>query len=182
MWKWSKLMPAMRQIRFAIGVNGSREQGVGRGEFLGVGWEMGGAGGTANAVVCVQFVDVMAIYGTALLAFCHLLGMFVGDVLGVIFGVGSNVGGVGISMLALMGLRWFLGGRGWLGEERELGVRYWGVMYIPVVVAMAMQQDVVRALGSGVVAVTAAGLSVLACMGCVALMNRLGEGGRGDDV
>ncbi|HVS55472.1 MAG TPA: malonate transporter subunit MadL, partial [Casimicrobiaceae bacterium] len=40
----------------------------------------------------------MIIYGTALLAFCHLAGLFLGDLLGSLIGVKSNVGGVGIAM------------------------------------------------------------------------------------
>lgn len=115
----------------------------------------------------------MAIYGTALLAFCHLFGVVVGDLLGEWLGVRSNVGGVGIAMLTLILLRIRLHRWGWLTEAHEVGVHYWGALYIPVVVAMAMQQNVVSALSSGVVAVSAAGLSVLACMSCVAMINRL---------
>jgi len=36
----------------------------------------------------------MIIYGTALLAFCHLAGLFLGDLLGAAIGVKTNVGGV----------------------------------------------------------------------------------------
>ena len=39
----------------------------------------------------------MIIYGTALLAACHLIGLFLGDLLGALIGVKSNVGGVGIA-------------------------------------------------------------------------------------
>ncbi len=44
----------------------------------------------------------MIIYGTALLAFCHLAGLFLGDLLGAAIGVKTNVGGVGIAMLLLI--------------------------------------------------------------------------------
>lgn len=43
----------------------------------------------------------MIIYGTALLAACHLIGLFLGDLLGSAIGVKSNVGGVGIGLPAL---------------------------------------------------------------------------------
>ncbi len=115
----------------------------------------------------------MTIYGTALLAFCHLFGVVVGDLLGAFLGCRSNVGGVGIAMLTLILLRIRFRRWGWLTEAHEVGVHYWGALYIPVVVAMAMQQNVVSALDSGLVAVLAAGLSVVSCMACVALINRM---------
>src|SRR5258707_2269625 len=50
----------------------------------------------------------MTIYGVALLAICTLLGALLGDVLGVGLGVKTNVGGVGIAMMLLMGARVWL--------------------------------------------------------------------------
>ena len=44
----------------------------------------------------------MVIYGVALLSFCMLVGVFVGDLLGELIGVQANVGGVGIAMLLLI--------------------------------------------------------------------------------
>ena len=44
----------------------------------------------------------MMIYGTAVLAGCLIAGMIVGDVLGTLLGVDSNVGGVGFAMLLLI--------------------------------------------------------------------------------
>jgi len=44
----------------------------------------------------------VVIYGVALLSFCMLVGVFVGDVLGELIGVQANVGGVGIAMLLLL--------------------------------------------------------------------------------
>jgi malonate transporter MadL subunit len=49
----------------------------------------------------------MIIYGVALLAFCMLVGAFVGELIGRLIGIDANVGGVGISMLLLL----FLAGR-----------------------------------------------------------------------
>lgn len=115
----------------------------------------------------------MIIYGTALLASCHMLGILLGDLLGSLLGVQANVGGVGIAMLLLIVSRLYLGGKGWFSEASESGVHYWGALYIPVVVAMAMQQNVVAALRSGPMAVLAAVGSVLVCGLFVAIINRM---------
>jgi malonate transporter MadL subunit len=114
----------------------------------------------------------MIIYGTALLAICHLLGIFLGDVLGQALGVKTNVGGVGIAMLLLIGARLAMQKREILPKLTELGVEYWGAMYIPVVVAMAAQQDMVAALRGGPVALLAAILSVAVCAVVISAINR----------
>lgn len=44
----------------------------------------------------------MIIYGTAILAICHLLGDYLGNTLGMVLGVKANVGGVAISMILLI--------------------------------------------------------------------------------
>ena len=44
----------------------------------------------------------MIIYGVGLLALCTLVGVVVGDMLDVLFGVKSNFGGVGIAMILIM--------------------------------------------------------------------------------
>jgi malonate transporter MadL subunit len=114
----------------------------------------------------------MVIYGTALLALCHLAGIVAGDLLGRALGIPANVGGVGIAMLLLILSRLALRRMGWLSTASESGVHYWGALYIPVVVAMAMQQNVVAALRGGPLALAAATGSVLVCGLCVAAINR----------
>lgn len=114
----------------------------------------------------------MIILGTALLAVCHLLGIFLGDLLGQALGVKTNVGGVGIAMLLLIFARIAMHRRNILQRLTELGVEYWGAMYIPVVVAMAAQQDMVSALRGGPVALLAAIGSVVVCACVIALINR----------
>lgn len=114
----------------------------------------------------------MIIYGTALLALCHLLGIVLGDLLGQALGVKTNVGGVGIAMLLLISTRLYLHRRGWLSAATESGVSYWGALYIPVVVAMAAQQNVVAALRGGPVALIAAVGSVVLCGVFVSIINR----------
>jgi malonate transporter MadL subunit len=116
----------------------------------------------------------MIIYGTALLAVCHLLGVFLGDLLGSLIGVKANVGGVGIAMLLLISARPYLHKRGLMPNATEAGVGFWAAMYIPVVVAMAAQQNVVAALKGGPVAVISAVGAVLLCGCTIAIINRAG--------
>jgi malonate transporter MadL subunit len=114
----------------------------------------------------------MIIYGTALLAVCHLLGIFLGDLLGSLLGAKTNVGGVGIAMILLICARLWMHKRGLMPPQTEMGVGFWGAMYIPVVVAMAAQQNVVSALRGGPIALIAAFLTVLVCALCINLINR----------
>jgi malonate transporter MadL subunit len=114
----------------------------------------------------------MIIYGTALLAVCHLLGIFLGDLLGALLGAKTNVGGVGIAMILLICARLYMHKRGLMPAQTEMGVSFWGAMYIPVVVAMAAQQNVVSALRGGPIALLAAFGAVLSCALCIALINR----------
>lgn len=114
----------------------------------------------------------MALYGTALLAVCHLLGIFLGELLGRALGVQANVGGVGIAMLLLIGARLHGQHHGWLETKSTEGIHYWGALYIPVVIAMAMQQNVVKAISGGPMALLAAVSAVAACCVCVSLINR----------
>ena len=59
----------------------------------------------------------MIIYGVGLLALCTLVGIVVGDMLGVLFGVKSNVGGVGIAMILLIFIRIWMDKRGLMTIE-----------------------------------------------------------------
>ena len=117
----------------------------------------------------------MTISGVALLAICTLLGTFIGDVLGVAIGVKANVGGVGIAMLLLIFGRILLARRGLLSKGVKLGVEFWATIYIPIVVAMAAQQNVVAALKGGPVVVIAAVLTVGICFGILALISKMGR-------
>ncbi len=118
----------------------------------------------------------MIIYGVALLAICTLAGVIMGDMLGVLLGVKSNVGGVGIAMILLICARLWMHKRGGMTKDCEMGVGFWGAMYIPVVVAMAAQQNVVTALHGGPVAVLAAIGSVVICGCTIALISRTHKG------
>lgn len=115
----------------------------------------------------------MIVYGVALLGFCMLVGLVVGDLLGQLIGVQANVGGVGIAMLLLMVL-------GNLGSERfrlagptAEGIGFWSAMYIPIVVAMAAKQNVIGALDGGAMAIVAGVAAVVASFALVPVLSRM---------
>jgi malonate transporter MadL subunit len=116
----------------------------------------------------------MTISGVALLAICTLLGSLLGDWLGMALGVKANVGGVGIAMMLLIAGRLLLARRGLLSDGVKLGVGFWGALYIPIVIAMAAQQNVVSALKSGPLVLVAAIGTLIVCFAAVALISRLG--------
>ena len=103
----------------------------------------------------------MAIYGVALLSACMFLGIWVGQSLGVLIGLKSDVGGVGFAMLFLMLASEHLGKKKLMNAATEGGILFWSSMYIPIVVAMAMNQNVVQALSGGPCAITAGALGCL---------------------
>lgn len=115
----------------------------------------------------------MAIYGTALLALCTLLGAALGEVLGVALHVKANVGGVGIAMLLLIAAKAWLARQGRLTPGLRLGVEFWAVMYIPIVVAMAAQQNVLAAVEGGPMVVIAGVGAVTLCFALVAVLGRV---------
>ncbi|ACK52101.1 malonate transporter, MadL subunit [Methylocella silvestris BL2] len=117
----------------------------------------------------------MTIFGVALLSLCTLIGVFLGDLLGVALGVKANVGGVGIAMMLLIAVRIWLQKSGHLSHGVKLGIEFWGTMYIPIVVAMAAQQNVVKALSGGPLVLVTAVTAVSACFAATALLGRIGR-------
>ena len=122
----------------------------------------------------------MTIFGVALLSICTLIGVFLGDLLGVLLGVKANVGGVGLAMMLLIAARVWLQKSGQLTHGVKLGVEFWGTMYIPIVVAMAAQQNVVAALRGGPLVLVTAITTVTACFLATALLGRIGRERRSD--
>ncbi len=118
----------------------------------------------------------MVIYGVAILALCTVVGAVLGDLLGLAIGVKANVGGVGIAMLLLVAIRWWLVRRGALTPGFKLGVEFWSLMYIPIVVAMAAQQNVIAAVKGGPVVLIAGVIAVALSFACVPLL--AGRGSR----
>lgn len=117
----------------------------------------------------------MIVLGVALLATCTLIGVYLGDLLGLALGVKANVGGVGIAMILLIAARLWLSRRGRLSKGVQFGVEFWAGMYIPIVVAMAAQQNVVAAVSGGPIVLIAATGSLVLCFGAVALLSRIGR-------
>jgi malonate transporter MadL subunit len=117
----------------------------------------------------------MAIYGTALLSICLLLGLMLGKLLGFLAGIDANIGGVGFAMLLLILSTDWLRSRRKLKAETEAGVLFWAAIYIPVIVAMAACLNVRAALNGGWIAIVASVLTVVACVYLVPLVARLGR-------
>lgn len=117
----------------------------------------------------------MIIYGVAFLALCTLAGLFIGELLGKLLGVPANVGGVGIAMLLLIFIGSYLHKHGLMGAKSEQGVEFWSAIYIPIVVAMAAQQNVLGALSGGPMAILAGIAAVVLGFAMVPVLDRLGQ-------
>lgn len=114
----------------------------------------------------------MIIYGTALLAICHLLGDYFGNMLGILLGVKANVGGVAIAMILLIASKEVLARKGYLPKVTQFGVLYWSGMYIPIVVAMSAGQNVVAAMSGGMVGVVVAVISLVGTVLVIRWLNK----------
>jgi len=115
----------------------------------------------------------MAIYGTALLSICLLVGLFVGELFGQWLGINKNIGGVGIAMLLLVLSCDRLRQSGRLEQPSERGIIFWSSIYIPIVVAMAASQNVLGAVKGGKVAILAGVIAVIVSFALVPLINRM---------
>ena len=118
----------------------------------------------------------MIIYGVALLSFCMLAGVLLGDLLGNAIGVQANVGGVGIAMLLLVYLSSLKDHRWHLAAPTQSGIHFWSAMYIPIVVAMAAKQNVIAALTSGWMAIIAGVAAVVASFLLIPVIARFRPG------
>lgn len=116
----------------------------------------------------------MIIFGTALLCLCLLTGLVLGRLLGALLGVDADIGGVGIAMILLILGSDALQRRSLLQPPTEDGIRFWGQMYVPIVVAMAASQNVLGALSGGLMAALAGLCAVVLCFVLVAILARRG--------
>ncbi len=114
----------------------------------------------------------MAIYGVMLLSVCMFVGVLLGDILGVAVGVNSNIGGVGFAMLFLIILSDYMLERDMLSDKAQAGIEFWGMLYIPVVVAMTANQNVVAALSGGPMAILAGVLSVVVAFAFIPILEK----------
>lgn len=117
----------------------------------------------------------MIIYGVAILAICTLIGQFAGSILGVVLGVKANVGGVGFAMILLLVATDYLQRAKKMPAISAQGITFWTAMYIPVVVAMAAQQNVVAALKGGPAAILAGVLAVAVSFALIPVIDRIGK-------
>ncbi|MEH7086848.1 malonate transporter subunit MadL [Neobacillus drentensis] len=117
----------------------------------------------------------MVIYGVALLSFAYLAGQILGDLLGKLIGVKANVGGVGISIFLLLLLIEYSIKKGKLDIKSQEGLKFWGAMYIPIVVAMAAQQNVIAAVKGGPLALLAGVITVIIMFLLIPLLDKVGK-------
>ena len=103
-----------------------------------------------------------------------LIGFIIGESLGLLLGIGTNVGGVGFAMVCLLLTTDWLKKTGRLTEKMQKGISFWKGMYIPVVVAMSASQNVVSAISQGAVAIVAGAGAVCVVFLIMALISRTG--------
>jgi malonate transporter MadL subunit len=116
-------------------------------------------------------------YGFGIVAICMFIGSFLGMYMGKLLGISGNVGGVGFSMLILIILSNYLEGKGRvLHEKTQNGIKLLSALYIPVIVAMAAKQNVVRAVEGGSIALLAGGIATVGSMLLIPVILRLTSG------
>ena len=113
------------------------------------------------------------IYGVALLAACMFFGSLIGNLLGLVTGLGSDIGGVGFAMLLLLVVTNSKKITDKLPKGYEKGLEFWKAMYIPVVIAMSASQNVFQALSGGMIAVIAGIGAVGVAFLLLILLNRM---------
>ena len=114
----------------------------------------------------------MEIYGLGIIAACMFVGVFLGSIFAKLLGVSGDVGGVGIAMLLLVLVSNYIK----LDEKTQNGIKLISNLYIPIIVAMAATQNVVKALSGGAVAFLAGGVATVASFFLVPLLSRIGKG------
>ena len=117
----------------------------------------------------------MIIYGVALLSTCLVIGMLIGQALGAALGIDANVGGVGIAMLLLVLASNSVRFRPLSSGAAAQGIAFWSAMYIPIVVAMAAQQNVAAAASGGLLALVAGVAAVVVSFLLVPVISRIGN-------
>jgi malonate transporter MadL subunit len=116
----------------------------------------------------------MIIYGVALLSASMVLGLYIGELLGVAIGVQANVGGVGIAMLLLVLACSSPLFKSLTEGTSGSGIKFWSAMYIPIVVAMAARQNVVAAVDGGLLALLAGAAAVVVSFALVPVLSKIG--------
>jgi malonate transporter MadL subunit len=122
----------------------------------------------------------MVVYGVALLSACLILGMLIGEALGVWLQVEANVGGVGIAMLFLVFASNSSRFKSLIEGASGRGIEFWSAMYIPIVVAMAARQNVVAAFEGGITAIVAGVAAVVVSFALVPVLSKIGSKGESE--
>ena len=117
----------------------------------------------------------MSVYGVALLSGCLILGMLIGQSIGVALNVDANVGGVGIAMIFLVLASNSEKFKSLTDGAAGTGIKFWSAMYIPIVVAMAARQDVAGATEGGILALVAGVAAVTVSFALVPVLSRIGN-------
>ncbi len=112
------------------------------------------------------------IYGVATLAACLFAGQLVGNLLGLLTGTNSDIGGVGFAMLLFLIVTNSDKLKFTKDKEFSQGIMFWNKMYIPIVIAMAASQNVFQALSEGWIALLAGFLAVLFAFILLPILNR----------
>ena len=102
----------------------------------------------------------MEIYGLAILTALFLLGETIGYSLGKLLNVG-DVGGVGFAMLFLILLTNTKYWNEKVSDKTKLGIKFIGAIYVPIIVAMVLQSNIIGAFKGGLVAFLAGGIAVV---------------------
>lgn len=118
----------------------------------------------------------MEVYGLGIIALCMFVGSFIGRLLAMAVGVNGDVGGVGFAMLLLILICNYMEVKGkkfHIATER--GIHFLSALYIPVVVAMSANQNVVVAFEGGIVALAAGILSTMGALFLVPVISSIGK-------
>lgn len=124
----------------------------------------------------------MVIFGVALLAACTLIGVFMGELLGLSLGIDANIGGIGIAMIGLVLVVDYLKKRNKLSQPAQDGLSFWSAMYIPIVIAMSANQNVLGAIKGGPLAITAGIAAVVVSWMLVPLLSKGGSPIADDEI
>ncbi|MBR2551649.1 MAG: malonate transporter subunit MadL [Erysipelotrichaceae bacterium] len=118
----------------------------------------------------------MGIYGLGIIGACMFAGCFLGNLLGAALGLNSDVGGVGFAMVFFILIQVYLAKTGKkLNPKTEGGIEFISALYIPVVVAMSMNQDVYSAVASGLVPIISGILAVIIPLLTIPLISKLAK-------
>lgn len=113
------------------------------------------------------------IYGVAILAACMFLGTTLGNVIGLLTGINSDIGGVGFAMLLLLMVTNSKWANKILPKGWEKGIQFWQAMFIPVIIAMSASQNVYAALSGGWLALVAGVAVVVAALVLLVVLNNI---------